>query len=74
MRPLIRPDFDKDGDVDQNDFDLFQDCVSGPAIPLIAGCEARDFDHDGDVDQSDFGLLQRCVSGASEPADPNCAN
>ncbi|MBP7936436.1 MAG: hypothetical protein KA354_17495 [Phycisphaerae bacterium] len=57
---------------DQNDFDRFKDCASGPAIPLIAGCEARDFDHDGDVDQSDFGLLQRCFSGAGEPADPDC--
>jgi len=67
-------DFDRDNDVDQHDFEVFQACVSGPAIPLSTGCESADLDHDGDVDQSDFGIFQRCYSGADNPADPNCAN
>jgi hypothetical protein len=70
---LIPGDFDNDGDVDLNDFDIFQACASGPAIPLNPGCEDKDFDSDNDVDQSDFGIFQRCISGESNPANPNCA-
>jgi len=86
-------DFDHDGDVDSglggaDDFDVFQACVSGPAIPynpsgLPAGCSltpdangkiAADFDKDGDVDHDDFAVFQGCVSGEELPADPSCAN
>ncbi|MHC4442833.1 MAG: hypothetical protein ACYTF1_14350 [Planctomycetota bacterium] len=70
----VKPDFDKDGDVDQYDFDAFQACASGPMIPRPAGCEEKDFDTDNDVDQDDFGIFQRCYSGENNPADPNCAN
>ncbi|UCD30572.1 MAG: S8 family serine peptidase [Planctomycetota bacterium] len=70
----VGPDFDGDCDVDQDDFDLFQACASGPAIPLTPGCEDRDFDTDNDVDQNDFATFQLCYSGQNIPADPNCAN
>jgi hypothetical protein len=74
--PSLPPisDYDGDGDVDGDDFDLFQSCTSGPAIPLTPGCEDRDLDMDNDADQNDFGLFQRCYSGESVLADPNCAN
>ncbi|UCD27491.1 MAG: VCBS repeat-containing protein [Planctomycetota bacterium] len=67
-------DADCDGDVDQDDFNAFQACSSGPAIPLSAGCEEKDFDTDNDVDQDDFSIFQRCYSGQNNPADPYCAN
>jgi hypothetical protein len=71
---LAQADYDRDGDVDSDDFALFQACFSKPAVPLAAGCEGMDFDGDDDVDQSDFGFFQRCFSGANESADPGCVN
>ncbi|MHC4443540.1 MAG: LamG-like jellyroll fold domain-containing protein [Planctomycetota bacterium] len=68
-------DFDCDGDVDLEDFDHFQACASGPAIPQTdPTCHDADLDNEGDVDQSDFGLFQRCYSGSGNPADPSCAD
>ncbi len=66
-------DFDGDCDVDQNDYDLFKACASGPGISYDEGCGTRDLDADGDVDQSDFGAFQRCYSGENVPPDPNCS-
>ena len=67
-------DFDQDCDVDQDDIALFEACASGPAMPLMLGCEDKDFDSDNDTDQSDFGVMQRCLSGPNTPADLNCAD
>jgi len=67
-------DYDRDCDVDQADYQLFEACASGPGIPHDLDCDDRDFDTDGDVDQSDFAVFQRCLSGEDNPADPNCAN
>lgn len=72
--PNVRADLDRDSDVDQDDFVMFQACASGPAIPFGPDCDSRDFDADGDVDQEDFGIFQRCLSGADKLADPNCEN
>lgn len=72
--PEVVGDFDRDGDVDQNDYSLFVSCASGPAIPLTPGCEDKNLDSDNDVDQSDFGIFQRCYSGENNPGDPNCAD
>ncbi|UCD28750.1 MAG: hypothetical protein JSV03_17010 [Planctomycetota bacterium] len=78
ISPLLYPpapaDFDRDGDVDMDDFDLFKTCGSGPSIPLSPGCEDKDFDDDNDVDQSDFGIFQVCISGQNNAADPHCAD
>lgn len=69
-------DFDRDGDVDLDDYGVFQSCASGPAIPHDGGdaCRQADFDNDQDVDQDDFAVFQRCISGEDKPADPDCAN
>jgi hypothetical protein len=74
--PEIPGDFDRDGDVDHNDFGTFESCASGPAVPHSGTptCQKSDFDDDEDVDQSDFGIFQRCYSGEGNPADPNCAD
>lgn len=61
LHPLVRGDFDCDGDVDADDVGLFTDCHSGPAIPFDAGCEPYDLDGDNDVDSTDFAMLQRCL-------------
>ncbi len=72
----VPPDFNGDGDVDQDDYQTFEGCSSGPAVPHDGSetCQQADFDDDNDVDQSDFGILQRCYSGEGNPADPNCAS
>ncbi|MHC4445462.1 MAG: hypothetical protein ACYTBZ_19830 [Planctomycetota bacterium] len=72
--PLIPADFDRDGDVDSDDHDLFEACASGPMIPLTPGCEDKDLDSDNDVDQEDFGIFQRCHSGPNILANPTCAD
>jgi hypothetical protein len=72
--PLIPEDFDRDGDVDATDFDVFQACGSGAVMPVLPGCESSDLDHDGDVDQEDFGVFQRCFSGAGLPVNLDCEN
>ena len=69
---LVGPDLDGDQDVDADDLDAFDACLSGPGIPQgQAECRQADFDGDLDVDQADFGVLQRCLAG-DEPADPAC--
>ncbi|MGQ9649016.1 MAG: hypothetical protein ACUVXJ_02810 [Phycisphaerae bacterium] len=69
----VKPDFDRDGDVDETDLDYFETCASGPGIHQAdSACLIADFDQDDDVDQGDFSLLQRCFSGSLELPDPNC--
>lgn len=63
-------DFDNDGDVDQQDFGYFQECLSGSASPHLPECAGMDLDGDGDVDQVDFGVFVPCLSGPGQP--PEC--
>ncbi|MBP7934893.1 MAG: laminin G domain-containing protein [Phycisphaerae bacterium] len=68
-------DFDNDGDVDLADFDSFQSCFTGAAVPLgdpTGACSGADFDEDGDVDQTDFGIWQLCFSGDGIHATADC--
>jgi hypothetical protein len=49
----VRADFDADGDLDQEDFGLFQVCLKGPGVPqLDRGCLDARLDGD-DVDAAD---------------------
>ncbi len=69
--PLLGGDYDNDGDVDLNDFALFQMCFAGPNTPpAYGGCDKPDMDADGDVDLIDFGLFQSCFNGPNNP--PAC--
>jgi len=67
MKPVgsfSKADFDKDGDVDMDDYTEFENCATGPAIPQTDPAKQKaDFDSDGDVDQSDFGIFQREFTG-----------
>lgn len=78
-------DADDDGDVDQDDFGAWQQCVTdagGPGIAdlePIAGYHCDCFDvtslagePDGQIDQRDFQAFQACASGPAVTADPAC--
>jgi hypothetical protein len=68
------PDFDYDGDVDQEDFAFMQVCMSGSYVaPADDQCRSADFDGDGDIDHGDAALLLNCLSGSGRPASLDCA-
>lgn len=56
------PDLDGDGDVDLDDYQIFEQNLSGP--PSSRGVLPGDIDGDGDVDLSDFAQFERAFSGA----------
>ncbi|UCD28926.1 MAG: hypothetical protein JSV03_00120, partial [Planctomycetota bacterium] len=70
-------DGDCDGDVDQDDFAIFQTCYSGngnphPSDPDNCRCFDRGSDApdgDGDIDSFDFDAFQGCSNGPNVPAD-----
>jgi murein DD-endopeptidase MepM/ murein hydrolase activator NlpD len=72
--PTVPADFDRDGDVDQEDFGRLQACLSGAGVPQnVPACVNARLDSDEDVDAGDVAIFQRCLSGPDVPANPNCA-
>jgi len=74
-------DADKDDDVDQEDFGMWQACFSGDGNAHPGGdvCECFDRDDgdgsrggDNDVDGTDFDWFTDCWSGPSVPSDTTC--
>jgi hypothetical protein len=66
-------DADGDGDVDQDDFGMFQVCLSGPGITQAdPDCHWARLDNDLDVDLDDLALFQGCMSGADVLSNPYC--
>jgi serine/threonine-protein kinase len=66
-------DLDRDKDVDQTDFGLFQACLTGPGVPQTdPDCQFALFDDDDDVDSDDLALLQGCTTGPGVPGSPPC--
>ena len=63
-------DLDSDEDVDQQDFGLFQACLTGSGAACEPECGKADLEPDGDVDQDDFGVFQSCFGGSNSP--PGC--
>lgn len=69
-------DFDRDGDVDIEDFGLIQSCITGP-LDLNgefdpSRCACADHDRDEDVDYFDMAAFVPCLSGADRPMIPDC--
>ncbi len=69
-------DLDADGDVDNDDADLWIACWSGAGIPYVGDCRAADFDADGDVDCRDWGRFraefEESSGGAPDINPVNC--
>lgn len=69
----VQPDFDADGDVDQDDFGHLQTCFTGAGVPQESTvCQDARLDADSDVDGGDFTLFRDCMSGAGMPAAADC--
>lgn len=64
LPPVYMGDLDADLDVDQQDFGLFQACLSGNGIsPPDPDCADANVDGDNDVDQQDITAFLGCLSG-----------
>jgi alpha-glucosidase len=73
--PNVPGDFDRDGDVDQEDFGEFQACLSGPgAAQDDPDCGPARMDGDTDVDGEDLARFVTCMSGAGVVGEPDCAD
>ncbi len=58
-------DAEADGDLDLNDYAVFQQCIAGPgAAAPTSPCRVMDFDQDGDVDLFDCARFQADFTGA----------
>lgn len=72
-RLLVRADFDRDGDVDLDDFAHLQRCLQGSGLTSASpNCNDARLDGDGDVDGADCALFRGCLSGAGVSPDPEC--
>jgi len=71
--PISRADFDRDNDVDQDDFAHLQACLKGNLSEQTEpNCQDTKLDSDDYVDHDDVALFLQCMSGSGIPADPNC--
>ena len=75
----IWADADNDGDVDHDDFGVFQACYTGPGFAISPNppiCVCFDRNADNRLTETDFNEFKNCVSGPAVPwsplVAPNC--
>jgi hypothetical protein len=78
--PTPFADADEDGDVDHDDFAVFQRCYTGPGggVPAECRCLDRFVDIPAGIDDDDLVQFTNCVTGPEVPFDeqnppPGCA-
>ena len=62
-------DCDNDGDTDQDDFDVFEQCFTGDGGSITAECRCANFDGDNDVDCRDWNEFRNLWDGPGDPPD-----
>ena len=73
--PHVRPDFDADGDVDQEDFGHFQICFSELAVPQnLPNCQDAKLDNGTYVGPDDLLIFEQCFTGPGVIPALNCAD
>ena len=65
-------DMDGDQDVDQDDFAVFQGCMTNGPETLEPACKCLDQVSNGEIDQDDWDAFEACASGPDVPADETC--
>ena len=65
--PVPFADGDHDGDVDQDDFGMFQVCYTDTDGGVPPGCHCFNRDGDNDIDHPDFTAFSHCYTGANVP-------
>jgi len=63
----VPSDFDIDGDVDQEDFGHFQECMGAIVTVPDQGCNNADLNGDNVININDFSLFTSCMGGADQP-------
>lgn len=64
---ILVGDYDADGDVDWDDYDMFASCFSGEGVtPGDPACLFFDFDSDADVDCTDWEVFAEAWTGPSQ--------
>lgn len=74
-RPVVyaKADFDRDQDVDLDDFGHLQRCLTGFGEAVVdAGCLDARLDADSDIDATDVQLFEQCLSGANVAPEEDC--
>jgi hypothetical protein len=70
-----RADFDRDLDVDQEDFGHLQACLTGPIMPQTdPNCADTLLDDDDHVDHHEVSMFLNCLTAPGRQADPYCSN
>lgn len=68
----VKPDLDRDGDVDQQDFGALQVCYTQGGSQPEGPCREADFNSDNLVNQADLTIFLDCLSGQGVLADRAC--
>jgi hypothetical protein len=74
ITPMSKADFDRDGDVDQEDFGHLQACLSSSADLADPACQDCLLNSDNRVDQSDLTVFLRCFDGPGIQVDYRCTD
>ncbi len=72
---LPYPDFNRDGDVDAEDFGHLQRCLTGIGIPQAEpACADARLDDDLDVDEFDYAIFAECLTAPGVHAATGCTS
>lgn len=68
----VASDFDRDCDVDVDDFGWLQICLGDYFQPIGPDCVRMDLDHDDHIDDDDVSVFLNCFTGPAMPVNLAC--